>query len=122
MTVSVNSNSHSNIVKTLVEQNRFDSLFILARFMYRVGSPIINDSKYNMIENKFLETGYLKEYTSRTYDDDPIPYKLLREFNLENYIPKDLVSSKYIEHFDKDFRNGETTRLSSNVKGRWYKR
>lgn len=102
MTVSVNSNSHSNIVKTLVEQNRFDSLFILARFMYRVGSPIINDSKYNMIENKFLEVGYLKEYTSRTYDDDPIPYKLLREFNLENYIPKDLVSSKYIEHFDKD--------------------
>ena len=44
-----------------------------------------------MIENKFLEVGYLKEYTSRTYDDDPIPYKLLREFNLENYIPKDLV-------------------------------
>lgn len=102
MEEKLNSNSHSNIVKTLLDKNRFDSLFILSRFMYRVGTPIINDIRYNTLEKAFIEKGYLPEYTSRTYDDDPIPYTLLREFGLESYVPKDLVSSKYIEHFDKD--------------------
>lgn len=67
-------------------------LYILARFTYRVGSPIITDAQYSDVENKLIDAGIdIGEYLARTYDDDPIPYELLKEFNLEHLIPKDVA-------------------------------
>lgn len=89
-------------LKKLVEEKRYGDLFILARFMYRIGNPIISDSQYDNMERTMRANGLMKEYTERTYDDDPIPYVLLREFNLEKFIPNDLVSSKYFDMIDKE--------------------
>ena len=86
----------------LIEEKRYDDLFILARFMYRIGNPIMSDKQYDNMESTMRANGLMKEYTSRTYDDDPIPYVLLREFGLEKFIPNDLVSSKYFDMIDKE--------------------
>lgn len=88
---------------TLVKSNsELERLFILSRFMYRIGNPIISDKKYDTLEKIIRSKGLLENYTSRTYDDDPIPYVLLREFKLERFIPNDLISSKYFDMIDKE--------------------
>lgn len=77
-----------------------NELFILSRFTYRVGEPIISDSDYDLIEKQIKEEGILNEYTSRTYDDDPIPYDLLQKYNM-NYLVSDAKSlSKYSKYLD----------------------
>jgi NAD-dependent DNA ligase len=75
-------------LKEMVNEGRLDDIFILARFMYRIGEPILSDEVYSKLElhlqKKFSPK--LKDYFERTYDDDPVPEDLLSEINYK-YIP-----------------------------------
>ncbi len=56
--------------------------YILARYMYGIGFPILTDATYDNLHNILLEKGELEEYTSRCYEDDPIPLALLEKFGI----------------------------------------
>ena len=68
----------------LLHSNRIGDVFILARYFYRIGKPIISDQLYERVENvvKQFKPQELVPYLNRTYDDDPIPVELLNEIGV----------------------------------------
>lgn len=73
-----------DVFKQLVESGRADDAFILARYMYRIGEPIIDDAAYENFAAKVREKfPQLEAFFGRTYDEDPVPYALLTEFGLQ---------------------------------------
>lgn len=64
--------------------------YILARYMYCIGNPILTDATYDMLHTVILEKGELKEYTSRCYEDDPVPLELLEKFNIVHLPKRDI--------------------------------
>lgn len=80
---------------SLIEQGRVVDLFLLARYCYRVGESIMTDSDYASIESFVIEQGLCPEVCSRSYDDDPVPVSLLKEFNMEH------LMFDPSEHYDK---------------------
>ena len=90
-------------IKGLQNANRYEDLFILARYLYRIGRPIMNDTDYDKLEKTFRQHGVLSDYLNRTYDDDPIPVELLKELNLEHFIIEQKGSkSKYVSALDEE--------------------
>lgn len=83
-------------------EERYEDLYILSRFMYRIGTPILDDETFNSVERYIKDINALPEYTSRLYDDDPIPFGLLTEFNLNAYIPALGSSSEYAKYLDEE--------------------
>lgn len=87
-------------IKELLRSERLLDIFILSRYMYKIGEPIISDPLYNNLE-KFLKINHYekaKDYLERTYDDDPIPEELLKEVNykkVEYDIPTDNKETYY---------------------------
>lgn len=73
-------------VKDLFDQKRYYEIWILSRYLYRIGEkPLLSDAQYDVI-TRALKEQYpeeAKEYLERTYDDDPIPYELLEEVNIK---------------------------------------
>ena len=59
-------------------------LYIFARYMYRIGKPVISDADYDLIDRE-LKANYpdMAEYYNRTYDDDPVPTELLQKCGVE---------------------------------------
>lgn len=91
------------MIKTkLLDNNRFTDLYILARFMYRVGESILDNKQYDELERVLVSNKVLDVYTSRTYDDDPIPYELIKEFGLTQYIPNLGSTSKYSDYLNAE--------------------
>lgn len=89
-----------NICKFLIAENRLVDLYKLARFTYRVGEPIMNDTQYEVV-NKAVIDNNLSDLHKQTYDDDEIPYELLNEFKLNNLIYKNNESrEKYLQYLD----------------------
>lgn len=72
------------IAQGLIDSKEFDKLFILARYYYRIGEPIITDKYYDALEQALRREFYeeYKDYLDRTYDDDPVPVELLSELGL----------------------------------------
>lgn len=99
------SRSYSKIIIDFTENNRFGDLFIFSRFMYRIGEPVIYDKAYDTLEHHFKKLGTMTSYTSRTYDDDPVPYELLQSLNLANIVPKFGSISKYAKELDQEKTN-----------------
>lgn len=67
-------------VESLVER------FLLARYLYKVGNPALEDREYDNLLAE-IERGvsvgiYTEaiEFINRTYDDDPVPYDLLLKY------------------------------------------
>lgn len=61
------------------------SVYILARYFYRIGEPIINDQLYDQLEQSLKSTApELGEYFARTYDDDPVPVDLLNKIGYQH--------------------------------------
>lgn len=77
----------SNLGTELIKSRRMEDLFVLSRYMYRTGSPIIIDGQYDILHKHFEQSGTMQEYVNRTYDDDPVPTELLKEFGLQALIP-----------------------------------
>ena len=55
-------------------------LYIICRYLYRVGKSPLTDAQYESLHEWVLGTGELPDYVSRTYDDDPIPWDLLNRY------------------------------------------
>lgn len=72
----------TDATSNLVHQKRLLDAYILARYAYRIGEPVINDKTYDSLEQYVRKTYPASEYAHRTYDDDPIPYQLLDEFGV----------------------------------------
>lgn len=81
---------------------RYEDLYILSRFMYRVGEPILDDETFNTLERYIKDSNLLPDYVSRVYDDDPIPFDLLTEFGLNSYVPDLGSSSEYAKYLDEE--------------------
>lgn len=86
------------ITNKLLEENRMVDLFILSRYLYKVGEDLIDDQTYRMLEN-FIKDNNLSDLTNQSYDDDETPMNLLKEFNLE-YLAMDFsgTSSPYYDY------------------------
>ena len=89
-------------ITSLIENKRYEDLFILSRFLYRIGKPILSDKIYDKLEKSFIQQGILEDFTSRSYDDDPIPYKLLEEFGLLKLVPEMGSVSPYAKYLDEE--------------------
>lgn len=73
------------IFRQLIESNRARDAFILARYMYRIGEPIIDDVTYEKFAAKVKEKlPQMQPFFDRTYDEDPVPHELLAEFGLQD--------------------------------------
>lgn len=69
-----------------MSEKRWASIFILSRYLYRVGEePLVSDAMYDQLTKAIRSSGNKEMlcYLNRTYDDDPIPYDLLKEAHIE---------------------------------------
>lgn len=86
------------LLQDLFRKERYRDAFLLARFTYRVGEPYMSDDEYRRFEDIIKGWGWT-DLTDHSYDDDPVPYDLLEEFNLNhlNYldqeVPTELLNS-----------------------------
>lgn len=83
-----------NFLNDWIEKRRWGAIFILSRYLYRVGEePLISDAMYDSLTKSIKNSYYdlFKEYLERTYDDDPIPYDLLKEVGIK---PVEIISRK----------------------------
>lgn len=66
-------------IKDLLQQKRLGAVYVLARYFYKIGEPVLSDEDYDKMEKIVRENAYdtFKEYLERTYDDDPVPVRLL---------------------------------------------
>ena len=72
-------------IQEFYDNKDYKSLYVLARYFYRIGEPFLEDGVYDTIERMLKQTSYceLKDYFERTYDDDPVPVELLAEIGVE---------------------------------------
>lgn len=66
--------------------------YIIARWVYSLGGELISDSEYTILEGFIKERGLLPEYTSRTWSEDPCPFKLLKKYELTELIEQITLS------------------------------
>ena len=66
----------------LVNDHRLEDAFALIRYAYRIGEPVVDDAVYDNFERSFRKTHPQSEFSRQTYDDDPVPYRLLDEFGI----------------------------------------
>ena len=74
-----------------VRNGDYASLYVLARYFYRIGEPIIDDAIYENVQNVVKATSpHLQAYFDRTYDDDPVPTELLATIGVQPVVFLDL--------------------------------
>ena len=77
----------------MLDDGRHYDVFILMRYFYRIGEPVVTDSEYEYYLNFIKQSpGPVQDYLARTYDDDPIPFTLLAELGIEP--AKELMSAQ----------------------------
>lgn len=76
-------------IQNFIDEKRYGAVFVLARYFYRIGEPVVNDPYYDRLEKLLKEHCYdtFKDYFERTYDEDPIPYELLEEMGVKPIVP-----------------------------------
>lgn len=68
--------------------------FILARWTYSIGQPIMSDSEYTQIL-RYMEAMYPDdEYVNRSWSSDPCPTELLKKINRTDLIYKVILSDR----------------------------
>lgn len=102
----------------LLRAGRMEDAYILARYAYRIGEQIVSDHTYDGFERKFKELHPDSEYVSRTYDDDPVPYALLREFSI---CPVEFNSVSDYDEMVQELNDDKSLSMSSviNVASAW---
>lgn len=70
-------------IKEMLAQNRLEDVYALIRYLYRIGEPIVSDTLYDRFELNVRQVCPDSPYCTRTYDDDPIPYQLLKEVGVQ---------------------------------------
>lgn len=70
------------------------SKFIVARWSYGLGCPIISDAEYTVLLNKFTALDPTWEYVTRSWSSDPCPTELLKSIGREDLIEAVILSEK----------------------------
>lgn len=87
-------------INNFLKNKRYLDIYILARYFYRIGKPIMTDATYDLLERKIRDNiPEADEYLNRTYDDDPIPIKLLEEIGVD---VSDCDSGKYYDYLNEE--------------------
>lgn len=71
------------IADYLLNSGRVFDLFVLSRYMYRMGADIMDNAQYEKIQSFCKRMEKAQNYLNRTYDDDPVPHDLLNEFGIK---------------------------------------
>ena len=69
-------------------------LYVIARWAYSIGEPIIDDAQYNMLHQMIVEKYPDWEYVTRSWSSDPCPIELLKSYNLLDLIRKVVLTDK----------------------------
>lgn len=91
----------SDILNKLINEGRIKDIYLLARFMYKVAEPIMDDSTYDEFEKGLKDSEY-KILTEKSYDDDPVPKELLDEFGLGHLAIENDSKNEYCKYLDAD--------------------
>lgn len=85
-------------IQQLIDEKMYGVVYILARYFYRYGEPIISDAMYDKLEENLKKFYYdtFKEYFERTYDDDPVPTEFLEMIGVR---PIQVIHSKEKEQY-----------------------
>lgn len=70
--------------------------FIIARWMYSIGEPIMEDYEYSMLLASVKANNPDSEYIHRSWSSDPCPVELLKKYGYE-YAIRDIVLSDKTE-------------------------
>lgn len=68
--------------------------YIVARWAYSVGHPIMSDAEYNVLDSSMKSLYPDWEYATRTWSDDPCPADLLRREGRDDLIKAIVLSDK----------------------------
>lgn len=76
-------------VKDFMDNRQWGAVYILARYFYRIGEPIISDALYDNLEKHIRGNYYerYEQYLTRTYDEDPVPYAYLKLIGINPVVP-----------------------------------
>lgn len=100
--------------------------YILARWTYLMGEPILSDIEYDKLEKQFKLDRPDDELSKRPYSFDPCPEELLKKYGLSNlicnptmgYMAESIYSINTWEEFNETFRGlNERSRLSFKIDG-----
>lgn len=97
-------------VTDLLKSRHPVKIWLAARYFYRIGDPIITDEVYEqyteLLKNHPTTGRVLKDYFARTYDEDPIPVGLLKEYGIEPEViqnfSRDPERCKYFDILNED--------------------
>lgn len=92
--------------------------FIVSRFMYRIGQPILSDQEYDLLEKNLKDVEEVKEYMERTWEDDPVPTELLQEFYGEEETERLLISNN-LKDYNNNFVSSEEFKAQSIYPARY---
>lgn len=69
----------------VLHSKKYGLIYVLARYFYRIGEPIVSDDYYDRLDINLREKypDLLPDYYNRTYDDDPVPMEALKELGIE---------------------------------------
>lgn len=68
--------------------------FIIARWMYSIGEPIMSDAEYTLLLNTIQKTDPDNPYVQRSWSSDPCPVELLKEYGMDDAIRNIVLSDK----------------------------
>lgn len=72
-------------MESITEISNPEHEYIIARWMYSIGEPIMEESTYLAIHKTFQEMEILPEYTSRSWSSDPCPDELLDLYGMTEH-------------------------------------
>lgn len=68
--------------------------YIIARWAYSVGQPIMTDAEYTVLDRAMKATHANNPYCQRSWSSDPCPTAILREYGYEDLIKAVVLSDK----------------------------
>lgn len=83
-------------------EKRYLDFYVLCRYLYRIGEPIVTDEFYEKLQKLLFNNGIGLEYKNQSYDDDETPYNLLEEFNLTDKIPSKEETGEFYEELNSE--------------------
>ena len=90
------------ILKQLIDSGNVVDVYILSRYMYRIGEPLMDDATYDGFERNLKEYDEFKHLTEKSYDDDPIPKELLDKYGIGFLAISNDNKNDYCKYLDAD--------------------
>jgi NAD-dependent DNA ligase len=106
-------------------ENKYDR-YVVARWAYLMGEPIISDIEYDKLEKEFRLDYPDDSHSNRPWSFDECPVELLKKYGYSEmicnptmgYMAESIYSINNQEEFERTFRNlNEKSRLSFKIDG-----